>query len=166
MRSLTKDPVAPSAIPFKPAMQKFFATPRALEETEIQDIITRFGKSAAIAEKAGFTGVQIHGAHGYLVSQFLSPHHNQRTDQWGGSLENRMRFVLAVYNEIRKQTSDGFSRGMKLASAGFARGGFTEEDSLAVLRALTDAGTDVIGISGATYGAAAMSLQPYSQQES
>lgn len=166
MRSLTKDPVAPSAIPFKPAMQKFFATPRALEEAEIQDIITRFGKSAAIAEKAGFTGVQIHGAHGYLVSQFLSPHHNQRTDQWGGSLENRMRFVLAVYNEIRKQTSDGFSVGIKLNSADFQRGGFTEEESLDVIRALTDAGIDLIEISGGTYEAPAMSLKRYSQKES
>ena len=166
MRSLTKDPVAPSAIPFKPAMQKFFATPRALEETEIQDIISRFGKASAIAEKAGFTGVQIHGAHGYLVSQFLSPHHNQRTDQWGGSLENRMRFVLAVYHEIRRQTGDGFSIGIKLNSADFQRGGFTEEESLDVIRALSDAGIDLIEISGGTYEAPAMSRKRYSQKES
>src|SRR5690554_4457083 len=166
MRGLTKDPVAPSAIPFRESLQKYFATPRALTEAEIQDIITRFGKSAAIAEKAGFTGVQIHGAHGYLVSQFLSPHHNQRTDQWGGSLENRMRFVLAVYHEIRRQTGDGFSIGIKLNSADFQRGGFTEEESLDVIRALSDAGIDLIEISGGTYEAPAMSLKRYSQKES
>src|SRR5699024_1210301 len=81
LSTLVKDPVGPSAITFAAELRSVFATPRALTEAEILDIIQRFGRSAAIAKKAGFSGVQIHGAHGYLVSQFLSGHHNQRADQ-------------------------------------------------------------------------------------
>jgi hypothetical protein len=80
-------------MPFRDDMAAFFDTPREATSAEILDIIQRFGRSAAICKKAGFSGVQIHGAHGYLVSQFLSPHHNQRTDAWGGSPEKRRRFV-------------------------------------------------------------------------
>jgi 2,4-dienoyl-CoA reductase-like NADH-dependent reductase (Old Yellow Enzyme family) len=156
MRTLVKDPVAPSAIPFRPDISRFFATPRALKEQEIEEIIQRFGNTAAIARKAGFTGVQIHAAHGYLVSQFLSGHHNQRTDRWGGSAENRRRFVLELYQEIRQRVGNDFSVGIKLNSADFQRGGFTEEESLDVIRALSEAGIDHIEISGGTYEAPVM----------
>ncbi|HTN32517.1 MAG TPA: NADH:flavin oxidoreductase/NADH oxidase family protein [Marinobacter sp.] len=156
MRTLVKDPVAPSAIPFRTDMSRFFATPRALKELEIEEIIQRFGNTAAIAKKAGFTGVQIHAAHGYLVSQFLSGHHNQRTDQWGGSAENRRRFVLELYREIRRRVGNEFSVGIKLNSADFQKGGFTEDESLDVIRALSEAGIDHIEISGGTYEAPAM----------
>lgn len=156
MKTLTKDPVAPSAIPFRPSMQPYFATPRALTEPEILDIIKRFGTAAGIVKKAGFSGVQIHAAHGYLVGQFLSPHHNQRTDQWGGSAENRRRFVLEVYHAMRQQVGDDFPIGIKLNSADFHRGGFTEEESLDVIRALSEAGIELIEISGGTYEAPAM----------
>jgi 2,4-dienoyl-CoA reductase-like NADH-dependent reductase (Old Yellow Enzyme family) len=74
-------------------MAGFFDTPREASVAQIEDIIARFGRAAAIAKKAGFSGVQIHGAHGYLVSQFLSAHHNQRSDEWGGSAEKRRRFL-------------------------------------------------------------------------
>jgi 2,4-dienoyl-CoA reductase-like NADH-dependent reductase (Old Yellow Enzyme family) len=84
-RGLNTQSVSPSAVPFRAEMQGMFATPRALTEAEIEDLITRFGNSAALAKQAGFGGVQIHGAHGYLVSQFLSPHHNRREDAWGGT---------------------------------------------------------------------------------
>ncbi len=97
-------------------------------------IIQKFATSAKLAKEVGFTGVQIHGAHGYLVSQFLSPSHNQREDQWGGSLENRMRFVLAIYQAIREQVGKDFSIGIKLNSADFMKGGFTEEDSMQVVK--------------------------------
>jgi 2,4-dienoyl-CoA reductase-like NADH-dependent reductase (Old Yellow Enzyme family) len=100
--------------------------------------------------------VQIHGAHGYLVSQFLSPHHNVRTDEWGGSPENRRRFVLEVYWAMRKVVGAKFPIGIKLNSADFQRGGFTEEESLDTIRALADAGIDLIEISGGTYEAPAM----------
>jgi len=152
-RGLNKQTVSPSAIPFGKELNAFFATPRELTETEILEIIQRFGTTAAIAKKAGFSGVQIHGAHGYLVSQFLSGHHNQRSDQWGGNPENRRRFVLAVYAEMRKQVGDKFPIGIKLNSADFQKGGFTEEESLDVIRALSEAGIDMIEISGGTYEA-------------
>ncbi len=155
-KGLNRETVAPSAIGFGPAMASFFGVPRALEEVEIYDIIKRFGESARVCEKAGFEGVQIHGAHGYLVSQFLSPKHNHRTDQWGGSLENRMRFLLECFKEIRKQTSLGFIVGVKLNSADFQKGGFSEDDSVTVFKALDALGVDFIEISGGTYEAPAM----------
>ena len=149
---LSRQPVAPSAIGFSnPALKRFFAVPRALTGDEISGIITRFGTSAALAREAGFTGVQIHGAHGYLVSQFLSPLHNQRTDEWGGDLENRMRFVCEVYRAIRAQVGDDFPVSIKLNSADFQRGGFTEEDSMQVVQRLGELGMDLIEISGGTY---------------
>jgi 2,4-dienoyl-CoA reductase-like NADH-dependent reductase (Old Yellow Enzyme family) len=155
-RTLSKKPVAPSAIPLSGNLKKFFNEPRALTGEEIQELIIRFGTAARVAQKAGFTGVQIHGAHGYLVSQFLSPYHNRRTDVWGGSLENRMKFVLEVYHEIRRQTGKDFPIGIKLNSADFQRGGFTEEESLEVIRCLADAGIDLIEISGGNYENPAM----------
>lgn len=155
-RGLNKETVAPSAIGFAPEMSAVFGTPRELREDEIYDLIRRFGESARICKKAGFEGVQIHGAHGYLVSEFLSPKHNQRTDQWGGSLENRMRFVLEAFKEIRKQTGEGFIVGVKLNSADFQKGGFGEDESMAVVKALDALGVDFIEISGGTYEAPAM----------
>lgn len=148
---LNRENVAPSAIGFGKKLAPFFPTPRALQDAEILDIIRRFGNAAAIARKAGFAGVQLHGAHGYLISQFLSPLHNQRQDRWGGSPENRRRFVLSVYQEVRRQVGPDFPVGIKLNSADFQRGGFTEEESLAVIRALAEAGIDLIEISGGTY---------------
>ena len=155
-KGLNKETVAPSAIGFGPEMAAFFGVPRELTEDEILDLIRRFGESARICKKAGFEGVQIHGAHGYLVSEFLSPKHNQRTDQWGGSLENRMRFLLESFKEIRKQTGDNFIVGVKLNSADFQKGGFSEEDSVEVFKALDALGADFVEISGGTYEAAAM----------
>lgn len=155
-KMLNKDPVSPSAIPFKKELRSMFATPRALTGPEIKDIIQRFARSAAIAQKAGFDGVQIHGAHGYLVSQFLSPHHNQRTDEWGGSAEKRRSFVLAVYLAIRKVCGEAFNIGIKLNSADFQRGGFTEDESLAVIKALVAEGIDLVEISGGNYESPAM----------
>jgi 2,4-dienoyl-CoA reductase-like NADH-dependent reductase (Old Yellow Enzyme family) len=150
--------LAPSAVPFREDMAALFETPREATTAEIQDIIARFGRSAAICKKAGFSGVQIHGAHGYLVSQFLSAHHNRRSDEWGGSPENRRRFVLAVYAEIRRQVGPDFPVAIKLNSTDFQRGGLTEEESLATIRALADAGIDLIEISGGTYEAPGMGV--------
>ncbi len=153
---ISKEPVAPSAIALENGLEKGFNKPRALTEPEILSIIQKFATAARLSKEAGFTGVQIHGAHGYLVSQFLSPRHNQRTDQWGGVLENRMRFVLAVYKAIRTEVGDAFPIGIKLNSADFMKGGFTEEDSMQVVKALADAGIDLIEISGGTYESPAM----------
>ena len=156
-KGLNASNLSPSAIPFRQDMAVFFETPREATTAEIDNIILRFGQSAAICKKAGFSGVQIHGAHGYLVSQFLSPHHNQRTDQWGGSPENRRRFVMAVYAEIRRQVGADFPVGIKLNSADFQRGGFTEQESMATIHALAAAGIDLIEVSGGTYETPAMS---------
>ena len=156
-RGLNAFNLAPSAVPFREDMAAFFDIPREASSDDIQDIIARFGRSAAVCKKAGFHGVQVHAAHGYLINQFLSPHHNRRDDDWGGTAEKRRRFVLAVYAEIRRHVGPGFPVGIKLNSADFQRGGFTENDSLATIRALSDAGIDLIEISGGTYEAPAMS---------
>ena len=156
-KGLNVENVAPSAVPFNQALQPFFAAPRALTEAEIVELIQRFARSAGVVKSAGFSGVQIHGAHGYLVSQFLSPLTNQRDDQWGGSAENRRRFVLEVFKAIRAEVGADFPIGIKLNSADFQRGGFTEEESLDVIVALQAAGIDLVELSGGTYEAPAMS---------
>lgn len=155
-KGLNKENVAPSAVPFRDDMKAFFATPRELTDAEIHGLVERYGRAAGIVKQAGFTGVQIHGAHGYLVSQFLSPHHNRRTDEWGGTAEKRRRFVLAVYRSMREHVGPDFPVGIKLNSADFQRGGFTEEESLDTIRALAEAGIDLIEVSGGTYEAPAM----------
>lgn len=155
-KGLNKETVAPSAVPFSPVLATMFGTPRELTHAEILDIIQRFATAAAVCEKAGFEGVQFHGAHGYLISQFLSPLTNKRTDQWGGSIENRMRFLLEIYKAVRAVTSENFIISVKLNSADFQRGGITEEDVITVFKAIDAAGVDIIEISGGTYEAPAM----------
>ena len=158
-KGLNAENVSPSAVPFSPALQAFFAPPRALTEDEIVALIQRFARSAGIVKRAGFSGVQIHAAHGYLVSQFLSPLTNQRSDQWGGSAQNRRRFVLEVYRAMRAEVGAAFPIGIKLNSADFQQGGFSEDESLAVIQALHDEGIDLVELSGGTYEAPAMSDQ-------
>ncbi|MEC8429016.1 MAG: NADH:flavin oxidoreductase/NADH oxidase family protein, partial [Pseudomonadota bacterium] len=145
---LNKQPVAPSAIPLGNGLDKAFNCPRELTDNEIEAIIQRFATSAKLAQQAGFTGVQIHSAHGYLVNQFLSPHHNRRTDRWGGPLENRMRFLMEIYHNIRKAVGEDFPVAIKLNSADFQKGGFSEEDFLLVVQELDKLGIDLIEVSG------------------
>lgn len=153
---LTREPVAPSALALGSGLEKSFNTPRALSEQEILAIINKFARSAALAKETGFTGVQIHGAHGYLVSQFLSPLHNQRTDNWGGSAEKRLRFVLEVYRAIRAAVGAGYPVAIKLNSGDFQKGGFSEAESMQVVAALDKEGIDLVEISGGTYESPAM----------
>ncbi|WP_180065954.1 MULTISPECIES: NADH:flavin oxidoreductase/NADH oxidase family protein [unclassified Acinetobacter] len=155
-KGLNKETVAPSAVPFSPMLATTFGTPRELREDEILDIIQRFARAAHICEKAGFEGVQLHGAHGYLISQFLSPLTNKRQDQWGGSNENRMRFLLEIYKAVRAATTDDFIISVKLNSADFQRGGISETDVIEVFKAIDAAGIDMIEISGGSYEAPAM----------
>ncbi|MBC7171193.1 MAG: NADH:flavin oxidoreductase/NADH oxidase family protein, partial [Polyangiaceae bacterium] len=155
-KGLNREAVAPSAVPFAPHLAPLFAVPRALTVAEISDVVQRFGKSAALAKEAGFTGVQIHGAHGYLVSQFLSPHHNQRDDAYGGSLDNRFRFLSEVYQSIREAVGPSFPIGIKMNSADFQKGGFTEEEARVVMLRLSELGIDLIELSGGTYEAPVM----------
>ncbi len=133
-----------------------YIQPRPLIEDEIYDLIERYGTAALIAKKSGMKGAQIHGAHGYLVSQFLSPLTNLRKDKWGGSLENRARFVLEIYRNMRKKVGPDFPLGIKINSADFQRGAFTEEESMEVIQMLDSEGMDLIEVSGGTYERAAM----------
>ncbi|MGY0390536.1 NADH:flavin oxidoreductase/NADH oxidase family protein [Nocardioides sp. WG-D5] len=154
-RTLTAHPVAPSAVAV-PGTGGLFAEPRALTAAEIEDLIRRFARTARIVTGAGFDGVQIHGAHGYLISQFLSPLSNQRTDAWGGTPEKRRRFVLEVLRAIRAEVGADIPVAIKLNSADFQKGGFGEEESLEVVHALAEEGLDLLEISGGTYTSAAM----------
>jgi len=154
MRAITWEPVAPSAVAVK--RPGVFSVPRPLEDAEIEDLIQRYAFVASQAYEAGFAGVQIHGAHGYLVSQFLSPLTNLRTDRWGGSLENRMRFGVEIAKAMRKATSPTFAISAKLNSADFQRGGFSPEDSVLVAQALEAEGLNLLEISGGSYEKPAM----------
>ncbi|WP_248751600.1 NADH:flavin oxidoreductase/NADH oxidase family protein [Pseudomonas sp. MWU15-20650] len=155
--NLRQQTVAPSAVALDlGGFSKMFAKPKAMSEDEIQNVIERFATSARLAEKAGFTGVQIHGAHGYLLSQFLSPLSNQRTDRWGGSLENRARLLLEVIKAVRASVSPAFGVGVKLNSADFQRGGFDAQDARAVVERLNALPIDLLELSGGSYEAPAM----------
>ena len=143
-------PVGPSEVQLK-MPGAAFGKPRALEHDEILDIIQRFAHTAKVAQDTGFTGVQLHGAHGYLLSEFLSPDINQRTDDWGGPLENRARLLLESLRAVRKAVGDKFPVALKLNSADFQKGGFTHEESVQVASWLNDEGLDLLEVSGGTY---------------
>ena len=135
---------------------KLFVQPKAMSEAEIAETVDRFAATAQAAERAGFTGVQVHAAHGYLLSQFLSPLTNQRTDAWGGSLENRARFLFDVVRAVRARVARGFAVAVKLNSADFQRGGFSENDAKQVIRWLNDEAVDLVELSGGSYESPAM----------
>lgn len=158
MASLGEETVSASDVTVKiPGMDKAFNPPRALSADEIEDIVARFGTTAALAEQAGFTGVQIHAAHGYLVNQFLSPLTNRRQDQWGGSLENRARFLFDIVRSVRARVSDDFTVTVKLNSADFQKGGFELSDAKWVVDQLGDMSVDLVELSGGSYESPAMS---------
>lgn len=150
-RGVSTEIVAPSAIAVKGAFGLLMAKPRALTGTEIEGIIQRFANTARLAQEAGFAGVQIHAAHGYLQSQFLSPLVNQRTDAWGGSPENRRRMLIETIRATRRAVGPAYTVALKLNSADFQRGGFSEEESRGVIQALAPEGVDLIEISGGNY---------------
>jgi 2,4-dienoyl-CoA reductase-like NADH-dependent reductase (Old Yellow Enzyme family) len=133
-----------------------FGRPRAMTESEIEDVIARFARAAGLAREAGLDGVQIHGAHGYLVSQFLSPLVNQRTDRWGGAVEHRARLLVEILRAARRATARDFTIGVKLNSADFQRGGFDEEDAMRVIALLGDEGVDFLEVSGGSYESLAL----------
>lgn len=135
---------------------KLFAQPVAMSEADIAEVIERFAATAHAAEEAGFTGVQIHAAHGYLVSQFLSPLANRRVDAWGGSLANRARLLLEVVRAVRARVAPGFCVAVKLNSADFQRGGFSEDDARQVLAMLNGERVDLVELSGGSYESPAM----------
>ena len=149
-KSVTRNPVAPSAVPLRGAWG-LAAKPRALLSHEIEALVVKFAHAAHEAYAAGFSGVQIHAAHGYLLSQFLSPLTNQRTDEWGGTIDRRMRMLLEVVRAARAATSPDFSISVKLNSADFQRGGFSEDDAVVVCQALDAEQVDFVELSGGSY---------------
>lgn len=139
---------------------KMFAAARALSSDEVTAMIERFADTAEAAKSAGFDGVQIHAAHGYLVAQFLSPLSNLREDEWGGPLKNRARFLLEIVRAVRKRTGKSFGVAVKLNSADFQRGGFDVEDAKQVVKWLNKEALDFVEISGGSYESAAMAGAP------
>jgi 2,4-dienoyl-CoA reductase-like NADH-dependent reductase (Old Yellow Enzyme family) len=139
---------------------KRFARPVAMTKEQIGATVERFATTASLAERAGFDGVEVHAAHGYLLSQFLSPLVNQRGDEWGGGLENRARLLLDVVRAIREAVSSSFVVAVKLNSADFQRGGFDAEDAARVIEMLEPLGVDLVELSGGSYESPAMSGRP------
>ena len=143
-------PAAPSPVALGlPGGQ--FGAPRAMTAEEIRAVIEGFGRAAKVAKQTGFDGIQVHGAHGYLLSSFLSPLANRREDEWGGPLENRARLLVACVKEAKIAGGPGFSVSVKLNSADFQKGGFSFEDCLAVIDLLDPLGVDFVEISGGNY---------------
>ena len=125
--------------------------PRALQEEEIEAIIRMFVEGARRTREAGFDGVELHGAHGYLLTQFFSPHCNRRTDQWGGSLANRARFPVEVVRRIRREVGDDFPILYRMSAEERIPGGTTLEDTLELVAMLEQAGVDCFDVSAGIY---------------
>lgn len=148
---------APSEVPLQLGKHgAMFAPVKALSEAQILAIVQQFADTARAAAAAGFDGVQVHAAHGYLISQFLSPLSNQRPDGWGGDLAGRARLLLQVLRAVKAAVPSGFAVAVKLNSADFQRGGFSEEDARGVLGLLNDEGIDLLELSGGSYESPAM----------
>ena len=143
-------PLAPSPVPC-PTMQEL---PKELPVDGIEKIVGQFGDTALRAKKAGFDGVEIHGAHGYLISEFMSPYSNKRTDEYGGHLLNRMRFPLKIVADIRAKCGKDFGVGFRISCDEFVPGGRTIEDTKAMAVFLEDAGIDVLHVSAGVYASA------------
>jgi len=148
-RMVNTTPLAPSEVQLD--ILGNFGRPRAATEADLQEIIQRFATAAGLVKEAGFDGVQIHSAHGYLLSQFLSGRTNLRTDKWGGTLENRARLLLQVVAGVRQKVGPTFPVSVKLNSSDFVKGGFTLDESVQVVKWLNEAGVDLLEVSGGTY---------------
>ncbi len=148
--------VAPSPIPC-PVKQEM---PRELSLDEIKELVEAFGQAARRAKEAGFDTVEIHGAHGYLLNQFLSPYSNKRTDEYGGAFENRMRFPLEVVKKVREEVGEDFAVIYRMSAEEYVPGGLTLEDTRVFARKLVEAGIDALHISGGVYESSAMIIQP------
>lgn len=149
---IQKNPISASDVQLEGnIMGMTFAKPRAATEEDIKNIIEGFAHAAEYLEKAGYDGIQLHGAHGYLLAQFLAPSTNQRTDKYGGSLENRARIIIEIAQEIRRRTSSSFILGIKLNSVEFQDKGFNTEEARTLCKLLEDNSFDFVELSGGTY---------------
>lgn len=159
---IQKDPVSASDIQLEgDIMGMTFSKPHAASKDEINDIIHRFTHAAEYLHAAGYDGIELHGAHGYLLSQFLSLSTNKRTDEYGGSLENRARIILEIAQSIRQKlpTSSGFIVGIKINSKEFQEGGFSEDDAKELCQLLERNEFDFVELSGGTYQSLAFKHQ-------
>lgn len=145
------EPVGPSAV-VNPRKKKEALIPRELTTNEINDLVTAFQKAAGQVKKAGFDGVEIHSAHGYLLNQFFSPLSNLRTDAYGGAVMNRIHLHLQVIAAIRETVGPGYPVFLRLGAADYLEGGTTVEDSILAAQSLAKAGIDVLDISGGFCG--------------
>jgi 2,4-dienoyl-CoA reductase-like NADH-dependent reductase (Old Yellow Enzyme family) len=160
MAALGQETQSASAVPLDMGkLSNKFMVPKAMDVADIAALQQRFVRTAQLAEQAGFNGVQIHAAHGYLLSQFLSPLCNMRQDAWGGSIENRARLLLDIVKAVRAVVAPQFAVAVKLNSADFQRGGFSPQDAQQVLHMLNDLAVDVVEVSGGSYEAPAMQGQ-------
>ncbi|KAJ9103774.1 hypothetical protein QFC21_002236 [Naganishia friedmannii] len=151
---------APSAIPLDVGgASRLFCQPKEMPDSMVESVIERFVATARLAEEAGFNGVEVHAAHGYLISQFLSPLVNKRTDRWGGSPENRARVLYSVVRRIRAAVNPSFAVAVKINSADFQRGGFSPSDAIDVVGTLNTLGVDCIELSGGSYESPAMVIR-------
>ena len=128
-----------------------YGAPKAATEEDLLFVIEQFATSSSIARDCGFNGVQIHAAHGYLLSSSLSPKINTRTDRWGGSLENRVRLLVAVIRAVRTRTGRDFIVAVKLNSSDFQKGGFSHSDSIKVAKIIEQESVDFIEVSGGNF---------------
>ncbi|GAO47484.1 FMN-linked oxidoreductase [Saitoella complicata NRRL Y-17804] len=145
-------PVSASDVQLKETMGMSFAKPTPLTEAGIKDVVNKFATTAELMHKAGFDGIQLHGAHGYLIAQFLANTTNKRTDKYGGSLENRSRIIFEIIDEIKRRITDpSFILSIKLNSVEFQSGGFETSECAALCQSLEAAGVDFIDLSGGTY---------------
>jgi 2,4-dienoyl-CoA reductase-like NADH-dependent reductase (Old Yellow Enzyme family) len=145
-RNAGRQPLAPSAV----KVRQFPEMPAELKKEEIRDIVLAFGEGAGRAKAWGFDAVQLHGAHGYLINQFLSPHTNQRRDEYGGSIDNRCRFLLAVYRMVRETVDDDYPVLIKLTASDNLDGGLGHEEAVYAAKKLDEAGIDAIEVSSGT----------------
>ncbi len=144
--TIGRKPLAPSAV----EVDQFQETPAELTQEQIEQIVASFGEGARRAKAWGFDGVQFHGAHGYLINQFLSPLTNQRLDVYGGSIEKRIRFLMEVYRAVRKQVGPDFPVMIKLNASDNLKGGLVAQDADYAARRLSEAGIDAVEVSAGT----------------
>lgn len=141
-----RQPLAPSAV----QVDQYPEIPQKMSQEDIIEIVTAFADAAGRAKAFGFDAIQLHGAHGYLINQFLSPLTNKRTDEYGGSIENRCRFLLEVYRSVRQTVGDDFPVLIKLNGADFIDGGLSIEEAVYAAKKLDSEGIDAIEVSGGT----------------
>ena len=135
--------IAPSAVPHKPEE----AAPRAMSRDDIQRVINDFAATARRARRLGFDAIELHAAHGYLLHEFLSPLANQRDDEYGGSMENRMRFLLQIYEVVRAELGPEIALGVRVTGSDWVEGGWTVDDCVTLCQRLEAVGADFVDVS-------------------